>query len=639
MCGIAGLAVYKQAFPSSGIAPALLAMGHRGPDDSGRQRICLQTQGIECELGNRRLAILDLSSRGHQPMHDPLTGNWIAYNGEVFNFKEVGNLLQKSNDEAFESQSDTEVVLKSYAAWGERCLHQLRGMFAFAIWDASDQSLFLARDPLGIKPLYFWRKGGAFAFASEIRALLTIEGIQRGIEPAALINVLRFGSVSEPHTIISGIECLPPGHFLRWRKGEISVHEYWDIPTPYASATPARAKNAEKEQYEELRACLRETMQAHMVSDVPVGVFLSGGIDSSVVAGLLSQEQNCDVHTFSIVFREKEFSEEKYSRLAAQRFGTRHQEVELSSQVFLDNLETCVSVMDQPSLDGINTYTVSQAAHRAGLKVAISGLGGDELFGGYDTFRTIPKLERLVSLVDNAPKIMRRTAASAIRRMRPNSDRTRKIASAIALESGHRHPYFLAREVLPIQHLLRSTDAQALAEADRPLQACLDRVREMDARDRVSYLEMRNYMLNTLLRDADVMSMASSLELRVPFVDHKLIELVFSLSRDLRWRQDAPKSLLVRSVGSLLPDELVHRPKQGFTLPFQAWMKGPFRAPIEDALMSWENTELSDLISPEAVKLVWSGFLAGSVSWSRPWLLYVLHRWVALHGASLRATM
>ncbi|MGH7751917.1 MAG: asparagine synthase (glutamine-hydrolyzing), partial [Gemmatimonadales bacterium] len=377
---------------------------HRGPDDEGLEVLPAGDTPHGLGLGVRRLAILDLSPAGRQPMRDPVTGNWIVHNGEVYNFRELRGELEAAGHQ-FHSHSDTEVLLHSYAAWGLNCVTRWRGMFATAIWDAHLRRLVLFRDRLGIKPLYYCRDGDRFAFASEVRALVRGGWAAPRLDLTALDSFLSCGAVQEPLTIIAGVQALPPGHRLVWVEGRPEIVSYWqpraqpEAPTSAAAALPE---------------LLAEAARLHLVSDVPVGVFLSGGIDSSSVLTLLASAGPVTLQTFTVVFPEGSFGDPAWARRLAQDFLTEHHELFLEEAELLQQLPGALRAMDQPTADGINTYLVSGAARQAGLKVALSGLGGDELFGGYSTFRRAPQLARLQSLCAHLPRVGRRALASLV---------------------------------------------------------------------------------------------------------------------------------------------------------------------------------------------------------------------------------
>ena len=625
MCGIFGIAAQSTAIPAGLLERATQSLAHRGPDDSGT--ILLRDSvpdPVEIGLGNRRLAILDLSPLAHQPMRDPDTGNCIVYNGEIYNFREIRAELERAGT-SFVSHSDTEVVLKAYAQWGEACLTKFRGMFAFALWDAARRRLFLARDPMGIKPLYYAHAGSYFLFASEVRTLLGTGLVPARIDPAGLENYLAFGSAYDPLTLIEGVQALPPGHSLTWENGSLTQTSYWDLVGDSAETT---------HQKPDLQPLLEESVRLQLVSDVPVCVFLSGGIDSSALVSILSRG-GVKPSTFSIVFREADFSEAQHSRAIAAKFHTDHHEINVSQADVLSAIPDALHAMDLPTMDGVNTFFVSRETRKSGVKVALSGLGGDEVFAGYSTFRTVPRMERFSNFWKHVPGMVRAPLASAFHALAPSSDHNRKLVS-LAYNNGRiPHPYFLARTLFtPAQRdlLLRKHDDAISARASASQLDRLQRALPLDPVNRVSYLESRCYMLNTLLRDADFMSMSQGLEVRVPLIDHRLAKAVLAIPGEQKLGP-TPKPLLVGALGASLPDEIVHRPKRGFTLPFEQWMRQELRGEIEPVLDATRlaSGPLGDFLHAREVLKVWQDFLGRSISWTRPWSLYVLQCWCELH--------
>ncbi len=625
MCGIVGFVARKGQVSPAVLEQATRSLAHRGPDDSGTLLLEETQSGTEIGLGHRRLAILDLSPLGHQPMQDSVTGNWIVYNGEIYNFQELRNELEGGGAK-FKSHSDTEVILAAYRAWGEACLTRLGGMFAFALWDASRKRLLVARDPMGIKPLYYYQSEQTFIFASEVRTLLGTGLVPRKTDPTGVLSYLAFGSVYEPWTIVKGVKSVPPAHVLTVENGSVSIREYWNVlqsPAPIESGPTARKGDADQ-----LPAILRDAVFSHLVSDVPVGVFLSGGIDSSALVAILSHD-GVRANTFSLVFREEEFDEGQYSREVARRFGTEHHEIQVSPQDALASLPEALCAMDQPTIDGINTYLVSAKTREAGVKVALTGLGADEMFAGYSNFRRVPKMEAFSKRFGRLPRLAQRSFAAPMALFAGKSDRGRKLAELATGDDCNLHPYFLVRTLFGVaerEGLISTPDYKTWQRSlDRVLQESITASDSLDPVNRVSYLESRWYMRNTLLRDSDFMSMAHGLELRVPFLDRALVEACFRIPGNTKLQGDSPKSLLLANLGVELPREIVHRPKRGFTLPFERWLRGEMRPVVEDALLksTWDRTS----ISARAVRGVWNRFLAGDTSWSRPWSLFVLKRW------------
>ncbi|HEX3320301.1 MAG TPA: asparagine synthase (glutamine-hydrolyzing) [Terriglobales bacterium] len=627
MCGIVGILAEGAPVSPEMLESATRSLAHRGPDDHGT--IILRSEApvpVEIGLGNRRLSILDLSPLGHQPMKDPATGNWIAYNGEIYNFRELRARMENLGDR-FASHSDTEVLLKAYARFGDAFVHELRGMFAFAIWDAREGRLFLARDPMGIKPLYFYRSEKYFIFASEVRTLLGTGLVPRRLDDDGLLSYLTFGSVYDPLTLVEGVRALPAGHMLVWEKGHLQQSRYWDLPI----TTPDSTKHAEGAE-ERIAGRLDEAVRMQLVSDVPVGIFLSGGIDSSALVAILSR-RGVRPSTFSIVFNEAEYSEAEHSRSVAKLFNTDHHEIKASQDDVLGILPCALRSMDQPTMDGINTYFVSQKTREAGVKVALSGLGGDEIFAGYASFRNVPRMEKFSSRWRGFPSFLQESAADIYTRVTRRTDQNRKLGTLMRDEVSVVHPYFLSRmlftpgqteDLLSQNHLTR---ANKLTEI---LNETLDRTKELDPVNRVSYLEARCYMLNTLLRDADFMSMAHGLEVRVPLIDHRLVEQAFAVPGSAKLNSGTPKPLLVEALGGALPQEIVHRQKRGFTLPFEHWLMQSLRQEVSGRLSKLHES-LQGVLRSNSVSAVWDDFQQGRTSWTRPWALYVLNQWCAQH--------
>jgi asparagine synthase (glutamine-hydrolysing) len=628
MCGIFG--VFAKGGPVSQelVARAQRSLAHRGPDDSGTVIIdCGSAEPCQIGFAHTRLSIIDLSPLGHQPMQDLGTGNWIVFNGEIYNFRELRRDLIAQGAE-FQSQSDTEVVLAAYRLWGEECLLRLRGMFAFGLWDATRKRLLLARDPMGIKPLYYYQSREKFLFASEVRTLLQSDLIPRKLDATGALSYLAFGSVYEPWTIVEGVRAVPPGNVLTLQQGLLSVREYWSLlPETYGRvAEDERSRNGAGSGH--LSELLRESVLSHLVSDVPVGVFLSGGIDSSSLVAIMYRN-GVRANTFSLVFREEEFNEAQYSREVARRFDTEHLEIPVSQGDTLALLPEALRAMDQPTMDGINTYLVSAKARAAGVKVALTGLGADEMFAGYSNFRRVPQMELMAARLKLLPALARRPLAASVAMVAGRSDRNRKFAELAAAKESFVHPYFLVRE------LFAGAEQRALfpsAEYEAPkrsleavLRASITRTSTLDPVNRVSYLESHWYMRNTLLRDSDFMSMAHGLELRVPFLDRPLVEACLRIPGKKKFQGNLPKSLLLASLGVKLPAEIVKRPKRGFTFPFERWLRGEMRPVVENALLSNNPDQAS--LNPGAVRGVWNRFLEGETSWSRPWSLFVLKRW------------
>jgi len=627
MCGIAGIFDNNSKKTSESLTRSLQmmlnAIKHRGPDDRGEKKIGPKN-GINIYLGHQRLSIIDPSQGGHQPMSNNDSSLWISTNSEIYNYRELKDELKHNYN--FRSKSDTEVLLRSYEVWGIDCLKKIRGMFAFAIWDDTNNKLILARDRIGIKPLYYFSKNNIFIFSSELRSILASKIDKPSINPTGIFQYLSYGRVGSIDSILNSIIELPPGHFLVADKNGIKIQKYWD-PFNENKLEESKTKIVQR-----IGSCLDEIAQQHLVSDVSIGAFLSGGIDSSAVVSMISANTPTPIKTISVTFQDKAYDESKYSSLFADRLGTEHHELLLSERDLMENLSPALASMDQPTVDGINTYMISQAAKNMGLKVALSGLGGDELFAGYNSFSLIPRLNKIKIILNSLPSGLRKQLSNLASSLMPSSDKSTKLNHLIKGQYNGAHVYYLFRSLFCEQELgsLFSDPLILKKEITKNLnrtQELIDSHSRLSPVDLVSYLEMTHYMATTLLRDTDMMSMAHGLEIRVPLLDHKLVELMFSIPSNIKIKKGYPKPLLVNSLTKKLPDFIVQRKKMGFTLPFEAWMRGKMRPEIESVLLS-RSEKLSDFISQDGVQKIWSNFLDKRCSWSRPWSLYVLKKWI-----------
>ncbi|MBT5549761.1 MAG: asparagine synthase (glutamine-hydrolyzing) [Nitrospina sp.] len=626
MCGIAGFINFDstdQGDPSSKVLRNMLdALRHRGPDDRGEERIQIPN-GPTLHLGHQRFSIIDLTPAGHQPMSNDDKSAWISTNSEIYNYRDLRNELAQKFQ--FHSESDTEVLLRAYENWGVGCLDKLLGMFAFAIWDSKREALFVARDRLGIKPLYYNIQDKQFAFASELRSLLASGLIEKTINPTGIYNFLSFGHSSAPETIVNSVRELKPGHYL-WidKNGNWEEKEYWN---------PLQETNSsDLEPQERVKTIIEEAINCRRVSDVPLGAFLSGGIDSSVVVGNLAKFSDDPITTLTIGFAEKQFDESAFSQEIADRFKTRHQIMCLNEEQLLQSLPSSLSAMDQPTIDGVNTYLISRSAHEAGLKVVLSGLGGDELFGGYPSFQLVPQLLQRKKWLNAIPQWLAGLGLGLSKGFF-SPTQAMKLEHWVQGKLSGAHEYFLIRALFCQEPVLRlfADREQAETEIEKNFQRTL-RLTENgpsgDLFNQISYLETFHYLQNMLLRDTDMMSMAHPVEVRVPFMDHRLVEMMFQTpGKEKSSGENYAKPLLVNSMKSLVPDSVSGRKKMGFTFPFEAWMRGALRPEIEAVLLS-PLDKLEGLVSQKSIEGVWNDFLAGQVSWSRPWALYVLKSWI-----------
>ena len=644
MCGIAGL--IGQLGPTHRAALDRMndALAHRGPDGSGVWVSSPDGDGFGCLLGHRRLAILDLSHAADQPMVDTTSGGTraIVFNGEIYNFKDLRAELDRDG-ERFVSSGDTAVMLRLLAREGPASIAKLRGMFAFALWDEDARRLLLARDPLGIKPLYVHRNPDprgdwSLIFASEVRALLA-----SGLMPAprldrrAVASILWNGFVTGPITAVQGIEPLGPGeHWLCARGRAPERTRYWTIPN--AGERPVVSD-------EELRAVVRDSVARHLISDVPVGVFLSGGIDSSAVAALAQQASGAPVHTFTLSFDEAEYDEGGVARSVAAAIGTEHRDIRLTEHDFAAALDTAVDTLDQPTFDGLNSYYISRAVREAGLTVALVGSGGDELFGGYPTFAAVPQLQRWAQRTAFVPEALRVAGARLVSRVLAGSgaatppqtrwaklpDMTRAGGDLLAL-------YQLAYALfLPsFQEDLLGGPVDGGMQHGLPdglVRQLEDETRGRSPVSAVAALEQRLFLGERLLRDTDAASMAVSLETRLPLVDHVVVETVNRVPDAARFEPLGRKALLRRVGLDGLDPALFERPKRGFVLPFDTWIRKSLGQSMDSTMRDPEAAAAVGL-DGRVVARLWNAYQQGApgLYWSRVWILYILMRWCQRHG-------
>lgn len=623
MCGINGIiGKINQTQAAEVVSNMNQAMLHRGPDDGG----CFATDGIA--LGHRRLSIIDLSSAGHQPMSIDDGEFQIVFNGEIYNFEEVrAHIFQQGHSPNFKTKTDTEVLLFAYKYFGEKCLSLLNGMFAFAIYQRSTQQVFVARDRMGIKPLYYSFANGCLLFASEIRSLLASNMIERKMNQSALADYIRYQTVHAPATMIEGIQMLMPAHCVRINMNTCNRENF--SPTPYWNFN--QAKQVQPTNYneacEQVKHLMEESVKRRLIADVPFGAFLSGGIDSSAVVGLMSKVSTQQVKTFSVTFDEEEFSEAKYARLIANKFNTHHTEIKLTPSDFMRQLPDALHAMDHPSGDGPNTYIVSKVTKQSGITMALSGLGGDEVFCGYDVFTRMKKINNLKS-IGYIPTSLRKVGATLIDKL-GSSIASEKIAELLSQQNfNFSQVYPLTRQLVTDHwlHSLLSKDADANNEVQQITKAHEKWFDKEHLFSQTSWAEINTYMQNVLLRDTDQMSMAVALEVRVPFLDYTLIEYVMQLNDDIKFPH-TPKKLLIDSLGDLLPSEIVNRKKMGFTLPWKHWMKHELKEMCASHIFSLAQRSY---FNKKAILQLWDRFLNDDprTTWSRVWYLIVLENWL-----------
>lgn len=524
-------------------------------------------------------------------MTDPATGNVIVVNAEIYNHRELRALLGPEVN--WRGTSDTETLLQGYARWGREVVDHLKGMFAFAIYDAARKELFLARDRLGIKPLYYTMDADGLRAASEAKILVT--GRSHQIAARALSGYLQWGACPEGNLLYPGLQVLPAGHAATvGSEGDLKTWRYWPSRKAFLSSTDNVTRS--------VRDLIEKAVDEHLLSDVPVASFLSGGIDSSIVTAIAAQKLEKKLLTFSVGFDLAEFDETPIAQEIAERYRTDHHRIQLSEEEVIHSVTEAVEKLDLPSVDAINTYIVSRAVAEHGVKVALSGLGGDELFGGYPSFRDVPRLKLIAGL----PRPLRRTLG-----------RVARLGDRLADLPGNTEAGELARwrrRFCTDEMIRRGGLPNAPAPFECPVEL-------PDDYARISWAELTGYMRRMLLRDADQMSMAVSLELRVPFLDHELVEYILGLPVAAKKRYAGTKGLLVEACRDLLPPSVYDRPKAGFVLPMRVWMLGPLASFVDEGL----RETISRQLLPEAFVNELSGaFRGGHLHWTRVWSIVVL---------------
>lgn len=639
MCGICGI---LGDIPRQKIEAMVLAMNHRGPDDSG----IFQDDGIA--LGMTRLSIIDISPRGHQPMSNRDGLVWIVYNGETYNFQQERKLLEEKGHR-FISNSDTEVVLRMYEHYGDDFLMRLRGMFALAIYDKRKgkgrERLLLARDPLGIKPLLYTRVGSQFIFASEMKAILASGLVERKIDPEALRLLLTYGSITQPMTAVMGVKMLLPSHCLIIESGKERVERFWKLETN-------RRDGLKEMPYDELvaevRSALEESVRLQMVSDVALGAFLSGGVDSSLLVALMSKISRHKVRTFSVGFETEgsHMDETEDAERVARFIGTDHTRVLVTGKDVRDRILHIASALDQPSVDGVNSYFVSLAA-KQGVTVAISGTGGDELFAGYPWF-----INMVVACSRDKQHPWRAAAKGFLADMARQSlfnplatGRFGGVIDRVRAWSGFVSRYARVYQIFSVRGTAKilSQEFRSLNRVGREPAYDITLADELPSAqpvERVSALCLRGYTQNQLLRDIDAVSMAHSLEVRVPFLDTVVVDLALSLPVNAKlgdvsrlsnpeaatYRETGAKKILIDVGRGLLPEGMDLQTKRGFGMPFDSWLRGPLRDVLEDTL-SADTMRSRGFFDEKEVQALKKDFLTGRTSWPRPWLLMMTELW------------
>ena len=619
MCGICGIAGGEPARGRELVGRMCGAMVHRGPDDGG----IAQIDGVT--LGMRRLSIIDLAG-GHQPMHNEDSSIWVVQNGEIYNHLDLREQLIAAGHR-FATQSDTEVLVHGYEQWGEDIVERLNGMFAFAVVDRARQSVFLARDRMGIKPLHYAIDGERLVFASELKALLQDRALRRGLDPVALDEYLAYEFVPSPRSIVRGISKLRPGHTLTWSLQEHTsrVRRYW---TPELNADGQSPRRSVDEESARLRDVLRESVRKELISDVPLGVFLSGGIDSSAVTAMMTQLGG-DVKSFSVGFAERSFDESSHARAVAAHLGTDHHELTLEPAMLLDLIPRLPVLLDEPLGDAsiIPTYLLS-AFTRRHVKVALGGDGGDELFAGYPTLQA----HRLAGYYLRTPSLLRRGLIEpAVQRLPVSRDnmsfdfRAKRFVSGAAHPVAERHQRWMGSFVAEERSAVLAAEVRAAAAAEG--NGLVEEFRGLDPLHQVLMIDMRLYLENDILVKLDRASMMASLEGRVPLLNNDFVAYALALPLDLKLRGLRSKSLLKRALKGILPDSILNRPKKGFGIPVADWFRGPLREQLLSVLSS-ERIVKDGYFEPAAVQAVIADHLAGRRDNRKQlWTLFAFQLW------------
>jgi asparagine synthase (glutamine-hydrolysing) len=573
MCGIAGFSWRDERL----VARMAQAIAHRGPDQCGTYT------DESISLGHRRLSIIDLSEHGRQPMSNEDGSVWVTYNGEIYNFQELRVMLE-AKGHLFRSRTDTEVIVHAYEEYGPDCVQRFNGMFAFALWDSNRRELILARDRLGIKPLYYYLKNGNIVFASEIKAILQVPHLEREVNPQALYDYLGYEFVPAPHTIFRHIYKLPPGHYLRYRAGKVEVSQYWDVR--FQSEAHARGYYEER-----MRELLTESVRKHLISDVPLGVFLSGGLDSSAVVALMSRCGVKPIQTFSLGYDDPSFSELNYARIIAQRFQTQHREL-IIDPITPELIEEAVWYLDEPMTDlsTIPFYLICKKA-REHVTVCLSGEGGDEVLVGYDRF----KASKAHSYYALLPQWLRRGVIGPLVSVLPDQPQKKGPLNILKRfiqggllpdEAGHMRWQYFGMPERDGELFAKDFLAEILTDPFAPIRGHVTRCNSRHRLDREIYVDLRFTMPDSVLMKVDKMSMAHALEVRVPFLDYQFVEFCATIPGDLKLKGFTTKAIFRSAMREILPDVILQRGKQGYSLPIKNWLRQELREYTTELLTS-----------------------------------------------------
>lgn len=620
MCGICGfVSPYAEKQVEAGVLNHMTSLlKHRGPDDEGfyfSDRV---------GLGIRRLSIIDLET-GNQPIFNEDGSLSLVFNGEIYNYPQLREELKQAGHR-FRTKSDGEVLLHAFEQDGFDSLKKLNGMFAYAIWDRDRRRLFIARDRLGIKPLYYWIEGDQLAFASELRALIAYPDVPRTVDPTALDHYLTLEYIPAPFSILSGVRKLPAGHFLVYQDGELEVNRYWDLAQVEPRPDPAQP-------VDQLRGLLEDAVRLQMISDVPLGAFLSGGIDSSTVVACMASQSGDPIRTFSIGFAEETYNELPFAREIAGAFQTRHRESVLTPEIG-DYTVDLVTHLSEPLGDFsiFPTYWVSRLAAEE-VKVVLSGDGGDEVFGGYETYLA-DRVDRFYRLLPGA--LRSGAVPSILRRIHPRPEKKglinkiKRFAEGGALSPDLQHTRWMIFLTDQLRRELFQPGFRERIPEDSTgalLRSYFDRVKDREPLTQQQYVDMVTYLPENILTKVDRMSMAVSLETRVPLLDHRIVEYVWSLPSTWKINGFSTKVILRKAMGGTLPSPVIHKQKQGFSIPIKHWLRGPLRGLMLEAL-SPDRLRIEGIFNPETVQGLVKEHLSGRSNYSHQiWALVVYQVW------------
>ena len=620
MCGICGVISFKPDVPLEYTTLKRMndSIRHRGPDDDGYY------QDEQASLAMRRLSIIDLNT-GQQPISNESGDVWVVYNGEIYNFKDVRTELKRCGH-AFKTETDTEVIVHAYEEYGDACVKHFNGMFAIALWDARKRKLFLARDRVGIKPLYYWADHSKLVFASELKALILHPDVPRQINLAALDLFLTLEYVPAPHTIYDGVFKLLPGHILTVENGNVKIQQYWDVPYQPVSQNEAECTEA-------LSSLIDEAVRIRLMSDVPLGAFLSGGIDSSTIVGYMSRNMSEPVQTFSIGFEDDTYDEVPYANAVAKHFSTDHH-VEVLNPDVATLVEQLVPHHDEPFADTsiIPTYLVSKLA-RQHVTVVLSGDGGDELFAGYDTYVA----QKLDNLYGRIPSILRQQVIPQIAAWLPPQpakkgliNKIKRMVEGGALDPSLQHARWMMFLNSSEKTVLYQSDFQVTLK-DKLTESYLgnyfQKASQFDDLAQQQYVDIKSYLADDILTKVDRMSMATSIEARVPLLDYRIVEFALNLPPHMKLNGSRTKSILRNAVKHLVPDLVLEKPKQGFSIPMKHWLKTSLKPMMLD-LLSKDSLHQHGYFDHQVVSKWMQEHLAGRANHShRLWALMVFELW------------